>query len=142
MKNKCKCAILFLTIYERSLTLSRKLVRYVLFLSKIYSLYVATNNWRTEPMKLTKTHIVDTIQNQLGLSKKQSTQSVETILEILKDTLASGEDILISNFGKFCVKEKAERKGRKPATGEALMLKQRKIVTFRVSDKLREKINE
>ncbi len=92
-------------------------------------------------MKLTKTRLVDTIQEQLGLSKTQSTQSVETILEILKDTLASGEDVLISNFGKFCVKEKSERKGRNPATGEDLMLKQRKIVTFRASGRLREKVN-
>ena len=62
-------------------------------------------------------------------------------MEIMKDTLASGEDILMSGFGKFCVKEKAERKGRNPATDEDKMLPARKVVTFNCSGKLRKKIN-
>ena len=92
-------------------------------------------------MALTKAQIINTIQNHLGLPRKKSTEIVETLLEIIKTTLADGEDVLISGFGKFCVKEKNERKGRNPATGEDMMLAPRKVVTFKCSGKLREKIN-
>jgi len=64
-----------------------------------------------------------------------------SLLEIMKSTLASGEDILVSGFGKFCVKEKAERRGRNPSTGDDLVLASRRVVTFRCSGKLRDKIN-
>ena len=60
-------------------------------------------------MALTKIQIVESIHNQIGLPKKKSTEIVETLLEVIKSTLASGEDVLISNFGRFCVKEKRER---------------------------------
>jgi integration host factor subunit alpha len=66
---------------------------------------------------------------------------MENLLEIIKDTLAFGEDVLISNFGKFCVKQKDDRKSRNPATGENLMLEPRKIVKFNCSWKLRDRIN-
>jgi integration host factor subunit alpha len=92
-------------------------------------------------MTLTKIQIVESIQNQTGFPKNKSSEIVETLLEIIKRTLATGEDVLISGFGKFCVKEKRERKGRNPATGEDLMLKPRKIVTFKCSGKLRDKIS-
>jgi len=92
-------------------------------------------------MTLTKSHIVDAVQNQLGFQRNQSTNLIESILEILKKNLVSGDDILISGFGKFCVKEKKERKGRNPATGEDLTLTKRRVVVFRCSDKLRKKIN-
>ena len=92
-------------------------------------------------MTLTKSHIVDAVQNQLGFQRSQSAKLVETILEILKKNLESGEDILISGFGKLCVKEKKERKGRNPATGEDLTLDKRRVVVFRCSDQLRKKIN-
>ena len=92
-------------------------------------------------MALTKVQIVESIHNQTGFSKNRSLQIVETLLEIIKSTLASGEDVLISNFGKFCVKEKRERKGRNPATGDDLMLEPRTVVTFRCSGKLRDRIN-
>jgi integration host factor subunit alpha len=59
----------------------------------------------------------------------------------MKRTLAVGEDVLVSGFGKFCVKEKAERRGRNPATGDAMMLRPRRVVTFKCSGKLRDKIN-
>ncbi|HHP7234191.1 MAG TPA: integration host factor subunit alpha [Desulfobacterales bacterium] len=93
-------------------------------------------------MALTKAEIIETVSRQNGFSKKQSTESVETLLEIIKRTLESGEDVLISGFGKFCVKDKDQRRGRNPATGDAMMLRNRKIVTFKCSGKLREKINE
>ena len=92
-------------------------------------------------MALTKAQIVESIHNQKGFTKNRSLQIVETLLEIIKSTLASGEDVLVSGFGKFCVKEKRERKGRNPATGEDLMLEPRKVVTFRCSGKLREIVN-
>ncbi len=92
-------------------------------------------------MSLTKIDIIESIKEQSGLSKNKSSETVETLLEIMKKTLESGEDVLISNFGKFCVKEKAERKGRNPATGEDLMLRSRKVVTFKSSGKLRDKVN-
>jgi len=92
-------------------------------------------------MTLTKIQIVESIQNQTGFPKNKSSEIVETLLEIIKRTLTNSEDVLISGFGKFCVKEKRERKGRNPATGEDLMLKPRKIVTFKCSGKLRDKIN-
>ena len=92
-------------------------------------------------MALTKAQIVKDIMHQNGYTKNQAAEAFETLIEIIKDTLESGEDVLISGFGKFCVQEKKERKGINPATGEAMMLEPRKIVTFRCSGKLREKIN-
>ena len=93
-------------------------------------------------MALTKAQIVESIQNQTGFPKNKSSEIVEILFEIIKSTLASGEDVLISGFGKFCVKEKNERKGRNPATGNPMMLTPRKVVTFKCSGKLRDKINE
>ncbi len=92
-------------------------------------------------MILTKEDLIDSIYNQVGLSKNKSAQLVESFLEIIKKSLENGEDILISGFGKFSVKEKNERKGRNPQTGEDLILKSRRVVTFRCSESLREKIN-
>ena len=92
-------------------------------------------------MTLTKIQIVESIHNQTSFSKNRSLQIVETLLEVIKSTLASGEDVLVSNFGRFCVKEKAERRGRNPATGDDLMLEPRKVVTFRCSGKLRNRVN-
>jgi len=92
-------------------------------------------------MTLTKIQIVESINNEIGIPKNKSTEIVETLLEIIKRTLASGEDVMISNFGRFCVKEKSERKGRNPATGEDLMLEPRKVVTFKCSGKLRDRVN-
>ena len=92
-------------------------------------------------MALTKVHIVDSIAAQIGLPKKQCSEIVETLLELIKRSLESGEDVLMSGFGKFCVKEKNARRGRSPATGETMMLPPRKVVTFKCSGKLRDKIN-
>ena len=92
-------------------------------------------------MALTKAQIVGTVQNHLGLSRKRSSQLIENLLEIIKKSLENDEDVLISGFGKFCVKQKRERKGRNPATGDDMMLAPRKVVTFKCSGKLRDKIN-
>lgn len=92
-------------------------------------------------MTLKKADIIESIRSQNGLTVKQGTELVESTIKILKDTLASGEDVMISGFGKFCVKEKAERKGRNPATGGDHMLPARRVVTFKCSGRLRERIN-
>jgi integration host factor subunit alpha len=92
-------------------------------------------------MTLTKAQIVESVQNQTGFPRNSSSEIVETLLEIIKRTLASGEDVLVSGFGKFSVKEKKARKGRNPATGEDMMLSPRKVVTFKCSGKLRNRIN-
>jgi len=92
-------------------------------------------------MTLTKIQIVESIQNQTGFPKNKSSEIVEILLEIIKRTLASGDDVLVSGFGKFCVHKKKERKGRNPATGEDMMLAPRKVVAFKCSGKLRKRIN-
>lgn len=92
-------------------------------------------------MTLTKANIVDSIHNELGFPKNRSAELIEILLEQIKNTLEGGEDVLISGFGKFCVKSKKARRGRNPATGDDMMLTQRQVVTFRCSHLLREKIN-
>jgi len=91
-------------------------------------------------MALTKNDIVTSIHD-LGFTKKKSVEIIESLLEIIKGTLEKNENVLISGFGKFCVKQKQQRRGRNPATGDDLMLKERKVVTFKCSGKLRDKIN-
>ncbi len=93
-------------------------------------------------MALTKADIIAAVQSEIGFTRHQSTDLVESLLELIKSKLASGEDVLVSGFGKFCVHEKRERRGRNPATGEDLMLRPRKVVTFKCSGKLRERVNE
>jgi len=95
----------------------------------------------TPSMALTKTQITDAIAGQNGFTKKKSSETVETFLELIKSTIESGDDVLISGFGKICVKEKRERRGRNPATGEDMRLEPRRVVTFMCSGKLRDKIN-
>lgn len=80
-------------------------------------------------MALKKAHLIELIRSNNGLTMKRSTDIVEATINIMKDTLASGEDVLISGFGRFCVKVKSERKGRNPATGDDQMLPARKVVT-------------
>ncbi len=92
-------------------------------------------------MTLTKNDLVAQV-NELGFTKKKSVDIIETLIEIIKGTLEKGEDVLISGFGKFCVKEKNARRGRNPATGSDLILRERKVITFKCSGKLRDKINE
>jgi integration host factor subunit alpha len=92
-------------------------------------------------MALTKKDIVEQIQAQLDFPKNKSQATAEFLLELIKANLEVGDDVLVSGFGKFCVKEKKERKGRNPATGNDLMLKPRRVVTFKCSGQLRDKVN-
>ena len=84
-------------------------------------------------MTLTKADLVETIYNQCGFSKTKSTQLVEAILEFIKASLESGEDVLLSGFGKFSVNRKDARRGRNPATGDDITLGARRVATFRSS---------
>ncbi len=92
-------------------------------------------------MTLTKDHLINSISNHLSIPKKRSCALVESVLEIMKKTLENGEDVLISGFGKFCVRNKGKRKGRNPQTGKDLMLDVRRVVVFKRSGVLRDRIN-
>jgi len=93
-------------------------------------------------MALTKADIIESVQQQLGFPQKKSTELVEQLIETIKSNLAYGDDVLVSGLGKFCVNDKKERRGRNPATGNAMMLRPRRVVTFKCSVKLRKKINQ
>ena len=90
---------------------------------------------------LTKADITESVHDQLGFLKNESEEIVEILLEIIKESLEMGEDVLISGFGKFCVQKKRRRRGRNPHTGEDLILKPRRVVTFKCSGRLRDQIN-
>jgi integration host factor subunit alpha len=92
-------------------------------------------------MTLVKDDLVKTLYDQAGFSKQEARTTVETVFELLKKALESGEDVLISGFGKFSVKKKAPRKGRNPITGEDLTLDPRRVVVFRCSPLMRDRIN-
>ena len=92
-------------------------------------------------MALTKTVIAEKIQDTLDLPRTDTTDIMEKFLEIIKETIEKGEDIMISGFGKFCVNEKQARKGRNPATDQEMTLPARRVVTFKCSGKLRDLIN-
>ena len=93
-------------------------------------------------MTFTKADLIDALYNQLDLPKTRSSKVVASLIEIIKRALENGEDVLITGFGKFSVKEKRKRKGRNPHTREDLMLGERKVVTFKCSGVLRNRINK
>ena len=93
-------------------------------------------------MTLTKADIIDSIHNNnTDLNKRQATDAFESTMEIIKKTLVSGEDVLISRFGKFYVKAKKQRLGRNPQTGDDMMIEPRRVITFQCSGVLRDKID-
>jgi len=92
-------------------------------------------------MACTKQTLVKRITEDTDLDPQAAHEALKTLLEIMKGTLSSGEDIMISGFGKFQVNEKAPRKGRNPATGDAIILPKRRVVTFKLSGKLHDRIN-
>ena len=92
-------------------------------------------------MALTKASIIEAVSEHLELSPSKAKHSTEALLETMKSTLASGEDIMVSGFGRFQVNDKAPRKGRNPATGETMTLDKRRVVTFKCSGMLRDQIN-
>ncbi len=94
-------------------------------------------------MALTKADIVKSLSEnkQLFENRDESYLLVQSLLELIKRTIENGEDILISGFGKFCVKEKKSRRGRNPYTGEDLILDSRRVVVFKCSKVLQDKVN-
>jgi integration host factor subunit alpha len=92
-------------------------------------------------MALTKTDIVDALSRDLRITKNGAFEVVETVLDLIKKNLAEGEDVLISGFGKFCVKDKKQRKGRNPQSGAEMTLQPMRVVTFQCSGVLRKKVN-
>ena len=92
-------------------------------------------------MTLTKANLVETVRDRCELTQKDSRILVDKLLGIIKDTLVNGEDVLVSGFGKFYIKDKRRRRGRNPATGEDLVLGSRRVVRFNCSGVLRDKIN-
>ena len=92
-------------------------------------------------MTLTKETLIQKICWVTELRKCDAARTVESLLEIVKSALASGDNVLISGFGKFCIKDKDKRRGRNPETGEDVMLAERRVVTFKCSQVLKEKLN-
>jgi integration host factor subunit alpha len=90
----------------------------------------------------TKSDLIHSVADANGFPLKRSVEIVETLIDLVKTNLAGGEDVLISGFGKFCIKKKRERRGRNPATGKDMMLEARRVVTFKCSGQLRDKINK
>lgn len=93
-------------------------------------------------MTTTKSDLINTVAEANGFPLNRSVEIIEILLELIKTKLAAGEDVLISGFGKFCVKKKRERRGRNPATGDDMILDARRVVTFKCSGQLRDKINK
>jgi integration host factor subunit alpha len=93
-------------------------------------------------LSLTKDKLITLLQTQIGLDKQESGQMLESLFGIMKGTLANGEDLLITGFGKFCVRQKNARRGRNPQTKESLILPARKVLVFKSSGVLRNRINE
>lgn len=93
-------------------------------------------------MTVTKAHIVEKLFARNIFTKGESAHIIETLFELIKQSLESGEDVLISGFGKFQVRKKNARRGRNPHTGESLMLNPRTVVTFKCSGILRDKVHD
>jgi integration host factor subunit alpha len=93
-------------------------------------------------MTLTKVDLIGQVKaTNPNMTKIQAREAIITILRIMKDSLANGDDVLLTGFGKFNVKDKSARKGRNPKTGESMMLDSKRVVTFKPSGKLRQKVN-
>ena len=93
-------------------------------------------------MTMTKNDLIDILYEQAGLSKKECASAMESTLDIIKDELGKGNTVKISGFGKWTIKSKKERKGRNPKTGESMVIKARKVVTFKPSLILKDTLND
>jgi len=91
---------------------------------------------------MTKADIFEKVSMNLGLSKKESAELVEAVFSLIKNTLESSEKLKIAGFGNFEVKQKADRRGRNPQTGEAITIEARRILTFKPSNVLKAAINK
>lgn len=91
---------------------------------------------------MTKADIVERIHEKIGFSKKESSEMLEAVFSLMKSTLESGEKLKIAGFGNFEVKQKADRRGRNPQTGETITIEARRILTFKPSQVLKSAINK
>ncbi len=93
-------------------------------------------------MSVTKADIVERVYKEAGFSKKEAADLVDLVFKVIKDTLARGEKVKISGFGNFHLKDKEDRVGRNPQTGDAMMISARRVLTFKPSQILKEDITE
>jgi len=98
-------------------------------------------NFLEQSITLTKAHLSEALFSKNIFTKTQSAQVIDTLFDLIKQSLQNGEDVLISGFGKFSVQEKQAHKGRNPLTGQKIMLPARKVVTFKCSGVLRAVMN-
>ena len=91
-------------------------------------------------MSMTKADIVERIYKEAGFSKKEAADLVDLVFKVIKDTLSRGEKVKISGFGNFSIRDKANRVGRNPQTGEAMQISARRVLTFKPSQILKEDI--
>ena len=92
-------------------------------------------------MGITKEKLTILLQDRFGISRQESRQLVKRFFKIIKDTLSQGEDLLISGFGKFSIRQKKARRGRNPQTKESLTIGARKVVVFKASGVLRQRLS-
>lgn len=92
-------------------------------------------------MTMTKAGLVDSVYDQVGVTKKEASDYVDTVIETIKETLEDGEELKVSGFGKFEVRHKGERVGRNPRTGVEIMIPERKVLRFKVSQVLKDELN-
>ena len=92
-------------------------------------------------MTMTKTNLVDTVYEAVGVTKKEASDYVDTVIETIKETLETGQELKVSGFGKFEVRHKGERVGRNPRTGVEIMIPERKVLRFKVSQVLKDELN-
>jgi len=96
--------------------------------------------WGSSHPHMTKTDLVEVIYERVGLSRKEAAKAVDTVLEIIKDSLRRGEKVKISGFGSFVVNHKHARRGRNPQTGDPLIIASRSVLSFKASDILKERL--
>ena len=96
-----------------------------------------------EGVTMTKVDLIERVcDNVEGITKKQAAEYLESILDLIKDTLKRGETVKISGLGNFVVREKKPRQGRNPQTGEPIVISERRVVNFKMSQLLKAKMND
>ncbi|RLL53269.1 integration host factor subunit alpha [Mariprofundus sp. EBB-1] len=89
---------------------------------------------------MTKSEIAKIVHERVGLTKKESAQIVESVLSVVRNSLEKGENVKLSGFGHFIVRQKHARRGRNPKTGSDITIASRSVVTFRASPLLKQKL--
>jgi integration host factor subunit alpha len=89
---------------------------------------------------MTKTDLVEVVYERVGLSRKEAAEAVDSVLEIIKDSLRRGERVKIAGFGSFAVNHKRARRGRNPETGAPLIIGSRCVLSFKASDILKQRL--